>query len=516
MKSKYLYLFLFVALLPVFIFRDFTPDNELRYLSIVDEAIRNGQFFAFTNHGIPYADKPPLYFWIIMLGKWMLGNHYMWFLSLFSIIPALITVATMNRWVSKEVSEINRTTATLLLMSSGLFLGSAVVIRMDMLMCMFITLSLYTFYRMLKGEGNIRLNSYLFPVYVFMAVFSKGPIGILVPLLSILVFLLCTGRIRTFGRYWGWKTWGVLLTGCVLWFGGVYLGAGASYLDNLLFNQTVNRAVNSFHHVEPFYYYLISVWYSIAPWSLLLIGLIVVGIRKRLIRTDMDKLFLTVIVVTFVMLSVISSKLAVYLVPAFPFFVYLAIRMLKEFRWNHWLALSVAVPALVLCLAVPALLILSKEQDTAFLNQGLFFAAGGVLTLAGIVSLYFLYKKKELDNSIQTLVLGIFFAVFVGGWAVPSMNDNMGYGELCRKAMEVSAEKDLSGYHVWRVRRPENMDVYLHKDIQEVTSEEVFSGKLQGTILMVSVRRVNKDAEMKNFLEGKETYVVGPNMIVVL
>ena len=86
MKSKFLPFLLLLAVLPVLIFRDYTPSNELRYLSIVDEALRNGDIFTFTNHGIQYADKPPLYFWILMLGKWLLGNHAMWFASLFSFL----------------------------------------------------------------------------------------------------------------------------------------------------------------------------------------------------------------------------------------------------------------------------------------------------------------------------------------------------------------------------------------------------------------------------------------------
>lgn len=62
-----LYIGVVVALVPVMVLRDFTPDNELRYLSIADEALRQHAYFAFTNHGVPYADKPPLYLWIVML-----------------------------------------------------------------------------------------------------------------------------------------------------------------------------------------------------------------------------------------------------------------------------------------------------------------------------------------------------------------------------------------------------------------------------------------------------------------
>ena len=61
------YILFCMALLPILFLRDFTPLNELRYLSIADEALRNHTFFTFTNHGEPYADKPPLYFWFVML-----------------------------------------------------------------------------------------------------------------------------------------------------------------------------------------------------------------------------------------------------------------------------------------------------------------------------------------------------------------------------------------------------------------------------------------------------------------
>lgn len=39
MKGYKLFIFIVIALLPVLILRDYTPDNELRYLSIVDEAM---------------------------------------------------------------------------------------------------------------------------------------------------------------------------------------------------------------------------------------------------------------------------------------------------------------------------------------------------------------------------------------------------------------------------------------------------------------------------------------------
>ena len=225
LRSPYFFLGVLLALLPVILLRDFTPANELRYLSIADEAMSHGDIFTFTNHGIAYADKPPLYFWIIMFGKWLLGNHYMWFLSLASLIPAFVVIHIMDKWVAKEINDLGRFTAKFMLMSTGLFLALSVTLRMDMLMCMFIVLSLYTFYKMYIGTNN-KLDTFLFPFYIFMALFSKGPIGLLVPLLSTIIFLYQKKRIKTVAFYWGWKTWSILLTGCLIWFAGVYIEDG--------------------------------------------------------------------------------------------------------------------------------------------------------------------------------------------------------------------------------------------------------------------------------------------------
>ena len=79
------YIVAIVAVVPLMLWRDFTPANELRYLSIADEALARHAFFAFTNHGVAYADKPPLYLWIVMAGKWLLGHHSMAWLMLLPV-----------------------------------------------------------------------------------------------------------------------------------------------------------------------------------------------------------------------------------------------------------------------------------------------------------------------------------------------------------------------------------------------------------------------------------------------
>ena len=67
MKKVSKYILLIIVFLPLLYFRDFTPNNELKYLSIADEALRSGTYLTFTHEGSIYTDKPPLYLWLIML-----------------------------------------------------------------------------------------------------------------------------------------------------------------------------------------------------------------------------------------------------------------------------------------------------------------------------------------------------------------------------------------------------------------------------------------------------------------
>ncbi len=513
-KKASIYVIILLFLLPILLLRDFTPSNELRYLSIVDEAMRNGHFFSFFNHGIPYADKPPLYFWLVMLGKWLFGYHCMIYLSLLSLLPAFVTVHVMDKWIAEEATPKSRFTGILMLMSCGLFLGLSVFLRMDILMCMFIVLTLYTFYRLFKQIGNKKLDSILFPLYLFGALFIKGPLGLLIPLFSIIVFLILEKQSKTFFRYFGWKTLLILLTGCFIWFTGVYLESGTDYLYNLVFHQTINRAVDSFHHVHPFYYYTISVWYSLAPWSLLIIGVIAVGIYKRMISSDIERLFLVTVLCTFVILSCISSKLEVYLIPAFPFAVYLCVLLLPRFKWSWPFSLLLAIPEIALLLALPAVLILAHLPDTAYLDNPLIITASALLTVCSATSLFLLYRKQDLYKSIQTVAIGLGITIFVGGWSLPSINQELGYAAICQNAQDIAIPSADRKYYACGLSHPENMDVFLKKEVRELTSEEVISGTYTG-ILFLDRNEIEESASLQIFMTHKRIYDMGKYIILI-
>ena len=440
------FLFITLCLLPVMILRDFTPDNESRYLQIADEAIENGNVFAFTLDGEAYADKPPLYLWIVMLCRLVLGRHSMFLLSLFSLVPAFVIIAVMDRWADLEkVSD--RLAVAFMTMTCDLFLGMSVFLRMDMLMTMFIVLALRSFWLLYTGSGNRRAQEILFPLWIFLALFTKGPVGILMPIVAIVCFLLFRRKGRETGRYLGWKTWGIIAGLCAAWFIGVYLDGGKDYLNNLLFHQTMGRAVNSFHHKAPFWYYFAAIWYIVAPYMFLLVGALISSLcHPERSEGSKETFFSVTILSTFVMLSLFSAKLAIYLAPIMPFMVLLFVEVLKREGWKKWMTWSLLVPAgLVALIALAALAVLlfggshPKVADLLstypFLRSGMVkFAAFLLLTGFGL-GIYYLVKAKP-NFAIIFIGASMLLAVYSASGVTPQLNDWIGYGNLCKTIRE--------------------------------------------------------------------------------
>ena len=469
------FVFCAVCLLPMMAMRDFTPSNELRYLSIADEAIANGHLFAFYNHGIPYADKPPLYFWIVMLCRLLFGHHSCLALSMFSLIPAFAIVGIMDRWVMKGKSAMNRMSVAGMTLTCVMFLGTMVVLRMDMLMCLFIVLALWTFYRMYTGEGSRRQDSLTLPLWIFLALFTKGPVGLLMPPLAIAVFLAVKRDWKGFRKYLGLKTWGIIAALSAVWLTCVWLEGGLEYINNLLFKQTVGRAVNAFTHARPFWFYLVTILWCLAPYTLLLIGSFMASllpVRKAGAEkvSDLEILFLCTIISTAAMLSSFSSKLPIYLVPVLPFCVYLFPTVLDRIGERGWMRWSVGIfQILLLCAGIATLLFLSGSvtipaaacllDEYSFVREAPVVNAVILLTLANAMGTWFLIKRKSVNIPALLLSAGLFLAAFSASAVLRDLNPYIGYGSICSRVPEGTDVATIF------LHRPENIDVYTGRQI---------------------------------------------------
>lgn len=511
-EKYYLYIGFCFAVLPVLFLRDFTPANELRYLSIADEALRNGTLFTFYSHGVAYADKPPLYLWIVMLLRSVFGSHQVWALSLASLIPALATVRIMDNWTKGEMDAGNQSVARMMLLTSGLFTGLALTLRMDMLMCMFIVLAMRSFWHIYTNDSRAGRARWLFPVYLFLALFTKGPLGVLIPLCCILVFLGLGRQWKRIAEVLGWRTWLVLLAGCGAWFGMVYAEGGTEYLNNLLFHQTVDRAVNSFHHNKPFYFYFECMWYCLAPWSLLVVYTIVAALRKGVVTGMIHKFLITSAITTMALLSCISSKLQVYMLPAVPFLVYASAIYLPRVMNEKWCRLMIIIPAAVLALALPGVVVASRFDDMQMLFNPMIYMAALALSAGSVYAIYLLtrYARRNyiIEEAIKSVGAGMLVAVYMAAFALPQLNRFIGYRELSQTAMEFSKEEKINRFTAWDMSHARDMDVYLKAPVNIIPDEaEPMDSIKQNTMLFIPAKDLAKFAKYETRTKGNYAVV---------
>lgn len=535
--------FTFICLLPMMLTRDFTPSNELRYLSIADEALADGHIFAFYNHGLAYADKPPLYFWTVMLCRLLFGHHSCFALSLFSLIPAFVITWVMDKWVMKGRSTMDRVAVASMLLTSIMFLGTMIVLRMDMLMCMFIVLALWTFYRMYTGEGSRKSDPVMLPVWIFLALFTKGPVGLLMPPLAIAVFLAVKRDWKGFGKYLGLKTWGIIAGLAAVWLSCVWFEGGSEYIDNLLVKQTVGRAVNAFTHAKPFWFYLVAILWCLAPYCLLLIGTFVASLLPvknantsdsdsvtacQTKRSDIEVLFLCTIISTVAMLSSFSSKLPIYLVPVFPFCVYLfpiVLGRVGERGWMRWavgifsiiftIVGSGAILVLLGAVRVPALDSLFIEYP--FAREAPVINGVILLTLANILGIWFLLKRKVWNIPALLLGAGMFLTVFSASAVVKDINPYIGYGAICAKVPEGT---DVATVFL---HRPENIDAYIGRQITDygkdpATLVKETAARHSGKPLTIITRtsRLETTPELQSLFKEKTILYAGPYCLATI
>ena len=502
LNMRFRYLIYLILLIIPFVFRDYSPANELKYISIIKEALNNNTWFTFYNHGEIYADKPPLFFWLLMLSKIITHGYYMWIFGLFSLLPAIGTIAIMDKWMKTGKVVYNPLTANLMLLTTVMFLASSLVIRMDMLMTFFIVLSLYTFFRIYKNE-HAKRDKYLLPVYIFLAIFSKGPMGFLIPTASIIAFLIVKKQIRSFGRYLGWKQWGILTGLCMLWFLFIYIEGGTNYLNNILFKQTIGRAINSFHHKEPIWFYLPRFLWSFAPWSILYIMLIWQGIKKRLISPDTEKFFLVITVVNIIMLSLVSAKLDIYMLPIYPFTVYLSAILLFRNQQSKAVKAASALPAFLFVLFLPVFFFLKDNLPYQFENLTAIYAGLILIGASGLTALALLWKYKTAIKAIIVVSAGMLGMIFIISFSIPQFNKYIGFGEMAKSAKKNAEENKIRNFAYYKFNTAENMNIYINQQLECINSIgelDSFDNLKEKIILFVRHTEIRRDKEFGKWI----------------
>lgn len=330
--------------------RDPWPADEPRFALNALEMLKTGQFWIPHRAGEPYPDKPPIFMWATAASIHLTGSVRLGFL-LPSLLGALGTLALVMDLTRRLHGRRVALLAGLALLSSFQFGLQARTAQIDMLVTFFIMLGAYG---MLRHAllGPARHWWFIGCAGMGLGILTKG-VGFL-PLLMLPLWGLLAWRRQAVPLAWRDLGLGiaVILGVVALWVVPMALyttfsddPALAAYRDNILFKQTGERYADAWHHVKPWYYYLLEV----IPWAWLPLVLalpwLVPAWWHRARRLDARVLLpLGGLVLVIVFFSFSPGKRGVYLLPTLPLLVLASAPMLAGLLSRprlHWLGAGV-------------------------------------------------------------------------------------------------------------------------------------------------------------------------------
>ncbi len=306
------------------------PD-EPRFGEVAREIGETGDWLVMHVNGQPYYEKPPLLFWSMAVISLPFGEVSEFTARMPSILGALaalwLTFLLAERMYGKRVAF----ASTVILMTTALFWWEARTAQTDMLLTAWTTLSLYAFWRHFES----RETKWLIVLYGAMAaaVFTKGPPGVVFPLL--LTFTFYWGK-RADRRSLHWVV-GVLVVAVLigLWLVPAYSMASGQedrpeiaqdtsvgMIVQNLYRQTIGRFVLGVSKKQPPWYYIENLPINLMPWTLFLPWTIY-AIWKRRREGPAVRFLVSWTLPAIVFFSISSGKRAIYLLPLYPAFAIL-------------------------------------------------------------------------------------------------------------------------------------------------------------------------------------------------
>ncbi len=386
------------------------PADEPRFAQIAMEMVHSGQWFFPLRGGELYPDKPPLFMWATALFYFLSGNINWAFLipnALFSLLSLYLVKDLASRLWDERIGL----RAAALLLFTLQFTLQAKTAQIDAMVCGFITLGCYGLMRHLLLGPDWRWYT-LGGFFMGLGVITKG-VGFL-PLLMLIPYVIARWRQPQQNEIRGSWQWALapiaMLVGIGLWLiPMIWLTSAGddpalhAYRDNILLKQTAKRYADSWHHIKPFWYYLVSVvpafW---LPMSAMLPWLAPKWWQALKAQDRRILLPLGWIILLLVFFSLSPGKRGVYILPALPMLALISAPYLSAIckrRGFIWLLQGIIAVISVLLLVLAVLGVMDSHLLTKALAEYHARPWGAIFLLAvGGLSCVTLWRRRVLTS----------------------------------------------------------------------------------------------------------------------
>lgn len=305
-----------------------TDPVESNYVLTATEMMQAHDYLTPRIYGAPWFDKPILVYWGLLASMSLFGNSD-FALRLPSLCTAALTIGTTFLvWRKLTHRYLPGLIAAAVLGTSLQFWYISHAIVTDGYLYLF---TLGIFYHAYQGlntyttHANLttdtaKATSPLATKHIIIAyacaglsILTKGPVGLVLPGLILLIYCLFTRRYKDCLRLF--SPWGLFICALIAvpWYGYMYYLHGADYIMEFLGLHNVVRATVSEHpEMDVWYYYLLLLVVQILPWT----GLIIYEMRQLLrLRRHLSPLIIYTLVWlmgTLLFYSLMSTKYITY------------------------------------------------------------------------------------------------------------------------------------------------------------------------------------------------------------
>jgi len=285
---------------------------------VVLEIHLTGTWQVLHDNGELYFEKPPLYPWLAALFALPSGRPTELTLRLPSSLAGLFGLLVLFQLGRGLFGRRTGALASIILATTYGYFMEARWAHPDMLWAFWLLLSALAFHRAWQQRGAQAWLA-VFYLSLGLANLTKGPHGLLIPLLAVVVFLASThdlGFVRRMGLWWGIP---LSLLPVGFWV-AAYRSTGERFPLEALLLRLGHRFTSGEHHAQPFYHVFASLPAEFFPWVLLLPYALWHTFPRRGARPDKDNAYLySWLIVIFTVFAVSVEKRGVYLLPLLPF-----------------------------------------------------------------------------------------------------------------------------------------------------------------------------------------------------
>ncbi|HUL23299.1 MAG TPA: glycosyltransferase family 39 protein [Thermodesulfobacteriota bacterium] len=433
-RTRYLFVILAVGTL-LFLFnlggRDLWEPDESRYAVIAREMRETGNWILPRINGEIYAEKPPLFFWLVNLSTFFLGENSELANRLPSALAGFLTLLVTFLFGERLFRPRVGLLSAMVLGTSFLFLQLSRWMMLDSLVTLFFLLTLYYFYLGVEKEESRRKNYLMAGLFMGCGVLTKGPLAFL-PLPIFFVFTFLQKNLR---KFWCRDLLrGFLLSAVIAliwWIPACWIG-GRDYVHWLLYKQAVGTYMEggTHFHPEPFYFYFVRFPAEFVPWIVFLPTAFIFGLRKEFDKRK-EMLFLTVwFSFLFIFFTLSVGKKDNYLLPLYP-----AAAMMVGSLWDLGFRSEKGKKGfligllLLTCLFLAGIVVLLSgilsplriyPEIARYRSLGFFVLS--YLSAGAFLSFLLFSKKRKLAAFIILMIIYIFFYLHLSYLVPPKAN----------------------------------------------------------------------------------------------